>query len=170
MLKSTRREDPAPYPTRPSLQVIENPENAVLREANPKRQPRKCGSPWGKIVLGFLHSWNTRSTWLTSILASSLVIVYARKHFSYQLISQITFSWMRNCATCIPRSCDCKVYMCHVQPPLLVLYYSLTFLSISHFCQEQLSFCGKTCMVEFPAMPYILLWIKFSSAKSIQFL
>ena len=34
MMKSTRKEDPAPYPARPPLQLLENPENAVLREAN----------------------------------------------------------------------------------------------------------------------------------------
>ena len=36
MLKSTRKEDPAPYPARPPLQLLENPENVVLCEAIPK--------------------------------------------------------------------------------------------------------------------------------------
>ena len=34
-MKSMRKEDPVPYPARPPLQLLENPENTVLREANP---------------------------------------------------------------------------------------------------------------------------------------
>ena len=34
MLKSMRKEDSAPYPARPPLQLLENPENVVVCEAN----------------------------------------------------------------------------------------------------------------------------------------
>ena len=38
MLKSTRKEYSVQYPTRPPLQLLENPENAVLCEANPEKR------------------------------------------------------------------------------------------------------------------------------------
>ena len=41
MLKSTKK-DPAPYHTHPRLQLLESPENSVLRKAN-------------QIVVGFFH-------------------------------------------------------------------------------------------------------------------
>ena len=79
---------------------------------------------WQNLWTYFLGSFlckNIRSIQFTSISSSDLAIAHTRKYFSYQLLSQIAFFWMRTCSCimCIPRSCDCNVNVCHVQPPLL---------------------------------------------------
>ena len=71
-------------------------------------------------MIGFFHCHNTRSTRVTSVSASDLAIAYTRRHFSYQLLSQIAFFWTHISMICIPRSCDYNINVHHVQPPLML--------------------------------------------------
>ena len=76
------------------------------------------------IAVSFFHCYNIRSTRIISVPASELAIVYKRKHFSYQLHSQMAILLNAWQYYCISRSCDYSVNVCHVQPPLTCYQWS----------------------------------------------
>ena len=77
MLKSMRKEHPAPYPGHPPIQLLVNQENSVLRETTLKNVLIFF------FFLGFFHchGHNPRSTRVISASASDLAIAHTRKHF-----------------------------------------------------------------------------------------
>ena len=122
MLKSTRKEHPVPYPGCPPLQLLVNQEKSVLCETTLKNV--------FSIEIGFFHCHSTRFTRVISVSASDLAIAHTCKHFSYQLLKQIAFFWMRSSMMCIPRSYDYNINVRRVQPPLP--YYCMYLRTLSH--------------------------------------
>ena len=70
LLKSTRKEDPEPYPTRPPLKLLVDQETWFSMWQNQQT--------YLSIVLGSFYCQYRRSTQFTSVSASDLAIVHTR--------------------------------------------------------------------------------------------